>query len=550
MPAVKLTRIAALTIAPALFLSGCATTRVPKNAPPIVQAAVDLKIARNITLPSQDRAGFYLDAAALASTDLGDARTGKKAQLIYNAAAAELTDLLRETDEGRLWNRPVTLGANGRSYQLTFRPGERNGAWKPDYFTDFKPAVEIRRKHIRRNVIEPGLGGTLVGIRKTPGFGPDRRAPFETKSGFVAPVTATIDFQGSNAALTLNDPAERSSTKLRGNSQPLAADFTAPIALHPMQNELVLGLLSLINGEKYLSSTGLYMLHPYDPDRIPVILVHGLASTPQMWVNVINEVEADPQLRGRFQFWVFRYPTGNPVLYSAERCREELEKVVKLHGAPRGFVMIGHSMGGLVAQMQVIEPGRAIWDRTFREKANALDARLPANHLVKKAMLFHANPNVKRVVFVCVPHRGSELALGSIGALAIKLIRLPASLATTLQDALGDVLQTVSGKTILPTSINSLSPKSPTLLAIDNLPILAPHHSIIGDRGKGNTPNSTDGVVPYWSSHLDSAESELIVPGPHGSYELPQTIDELVRILHEHTEKVPGVRQPAARSKR
>jgi hypothetical protein len=69
---------------------------------------------------------------------------------------------------------------------------------------------------------------------------------------------------------------------------------------------------------------------------------------------------------------------------------------------------------------------------------------------------------------------------------------------------------------------------------MDRLPIRAPHHSIIGDRGKGNTPRSSDGVVPYRSSHLASAESELIVTGPHGSHDLTPTIAELTRILREH----------------
>jgi hypothetical protein len=61
-----------------------------------------------------------------------------------------------------------------------------------------------------------------------------------------------------------------------------------------------------------------------------------------------------------------------------------------------------------------------------------------------------------------------------------------------------------------------------------------PCHSIIGDRGRGDTPNSSDGVVPYWSSHLAGAQSELIVPGPHGSLALPQTIADLKRILRLH----------------
>ena len=537
-----------LLVAPALFFAACSTTEpsISAKAPPLAQAALELKLARKITLPAEQRAGYFLDAAALASANFAEPR----AQEIYNTAAAELTDLLREQNDGQLWNRPLALAANGKAYRLTFHAGAEQGVWQPGYFTDFKPAAGIKRKHLRRSVTEPGVGGTLVGFRKTPGLAPDRRAPFEPRPGFVAPVTATLDFHGSDVALTLNDPAESSTARVRGTSQPLAADFTAPIAAHPVRSELWNGLMGLIEGEKYLGPTGLFMLHPYDRDRIPVVLIHGLASTPQMWGNVINEVEADPQLRGRFQFWIFRYPTGVPVSYSALRLREELTRVEKLHGLPRGVVIIGHSMGGLLARMQAVESGRVIWDRTFGRRADRLSAKLPADHLVKRALIFPANPRVKRLVFICTPHRGSEMALGSIGALAIRLITIPATLATTLQESLGDALQTVAGKRQIPTSINSLSPKSPTLLALDTLPIRASFHTLIGDRGKRNSPLSSDGVVPYRSSHLDGAESELIVPGPHGAYEVRETIVELVRILHQHVEKsAPAKRLPSSKTK-
>lgn len=97
----------------------------------------------------------------------------------------------------------------------------------------------------------------------------------------------------------------------------------------------------------------------------------------------------------------------------------------------------------------------------------------------------------------------------------------------------------------LPTGINGLSPRSPLLRSLDTLPIDAPYYSIIGDRGRGNTPNSSDGVVPYWSSHLAGAQSELIVPGPHGSFALPQTIAELKGILRLHLASL-GSGAPAA----
>jgi hypothetical protein len=64
----------------------------------------------------------------------------------------------------------------------------------------------------------------------------------------------------------------------------------------------------------------------------------------------------------------------------------------------------------------------------------------------------------------------------------------------------------------------------------ENVPGI-PYHTIVGDRGRGDTPNSSDGVVPYWSSHLDGATSELVVPSHHSAHQNPQAIVEVRRIL-------------------
>jgi hypothetical protein len=156
-----------------------------------------------------------------------------------------------------------------------------------------------------------------------------------------------------------------------------------------------------------------------------------------------------------------------------------------------------------------------------------------SNSLIVRATTFQANPRIQRVVFICTPHRGSDMASGGLGRFAISLITLPAQFATVLKDSLsGAELQHLTGSSKrLPNSVWGLKPTNPALPVINSARITVPYHSIIGDRGKGDSPNSTDGVVAYWSSHLDGAQSECIVPGPHGSCELPQTIAELDRIL-------------------
>lgn len=489
-----------------------------------------MRDARGKASSVEAQAALYLQAAAEAAPRVGSGNESTPARETYNTAAAELAVLLRTAKDGQLWNRPLTLTAGGSTYRLRFQPGNRLGVWAPDFFTSLVLARDVPEKSIKRRNVQEGIGGALVGVRKkTP------REPFAPLVGVTAPVTATLDFQGHDATLALRDPSAHPKARVAGAVRPLAADFSAPLAYYPSVNETIAGLMGALRGSHYMDTTGLYQLQPYDPDRIPLIFVHGLISTARMWRNVVNEIETDPALRGRFQCWVFNYPTGNPVAYSALRFREDLAKEEKLHGFPHGFVLVSHSMGGIVARMQATTLDRATWDRNLGTPAEKFFREAPAGGLIQRALIFNANPKLRRIVFICTPHRGSNMAVSSIGEIAMRLIALPANLSGTMTKSLGNTLAVFTGGGHhMPNSIFSLSPKNPMLKVLDKVPIRVPHHTILGDRGKGDSPNSSDGVVPYWSSHLDSAQSQKVVPGPHGSCELPETIDELKRILHLH----------------
>jgi pimeloyl-ACP methyl ester carboxylesterase len=304
--------------------------------------------------------------------------------------------------------------------------------------------------------------------------------------------------------------------------------------------------MGALRAAHYEKRSGLYFLQPYDPDRIPVVFVHGLASTPFTWVGTINGLMADPEIRKHYQFWVFAYPTGNPVLYSALRLREELAKVDKIYPNHRDYVLVGHSMGGLLSQAQVTNVNRSDWVKTLGQAGMELFATLKPADMVAKATTFKANPRIKRVVFVCTPHRGSKMASGGIGGLAIKLISLPTDLQTTIHSEVpAETLMKINNGR-LPNSVTNLQPSAPYLAVLNGRPIQAPYHSIIGNRGRpGPLADSSDGVVAYWSSHLDGAKSEVIVPGPHSSCELPQTVIELARILRLHL-NASGTSKPIA----
>ena len=510
----------------ALALSACVSTHLPPEEGEHRDAVARLKQASVITQTTEQRAVLYLDAAREASDLLGSSASGEPARRIYNQAAADLTVLLCSPDHDGAWNRPRTFG----SYRLRVAKATRDGVWDPAYFTKFTPAADVDLKTIKRRNTRDGIGGALVGIRKV-----EPREAFSPLVGVTAPVTAVLDFKGRDVTLTLVDPAEKTKARVAGADRVLAADFSAPLAYYPQHSETWEGLMGAIRVSQHMNITGLYQLEPYDSRRIPLIFVHGLISTPRMWRNVINEVETDPELRRRYQCMVFAYPTGNPPLYSALRFREELDKFQRLHPEAPGYVLVGHSMGGLVSRAQITTLERQHWDIIGKDKARRFFSSVKPGSLVERATLFRANPHVARSIFICTPHRGSEMAVGSIGELAIRLIALPGDLVSTVTSSVGSSLSIITGDpNRLPTSVDGLSPKNPMLAVLDTRPMTVPYHSIIGDRGKGDSPRSSDGVVEYWSSHQSGAKTEQIVPGPHGACEMPETIAELRRLLHLH----------------
>ncbi len=529
-------------LAAVLLFAGCATQ--PTVAPgPLGEAQTKLAEARSITKLTQTRITDYFEAAEIAKRETesasDDTVTKQQAKQIYNDASAEVTVLLKEEDGGKYWNHAERIGAANASYEVRFQSGGGNGVWSPGFFDLLKRTKDADHRHLRIWVHGQGFGGTLVGVRK--GRSGD---PFAPLVGYACPITTTLDFsrpqKNKSSAhvvlVTLHDPTIQQTVLIDGKTQPLAYDLSAPLGHYPRTKASTLALRGLLQADKITQRTGLYTVEPYDPNRIPIVLVHGLLSTPHMWFNIVNAVRADPELRSRYQFWVFYYPTANPPALSALAFRKDLATAERLYHPKHGIVLVGHSMGGIVSRMQAVDSGRVLWDEAFHQNADALYAKIPEDNLLKQTLVFKADPDIKRIVFICVPHRGSGLAVGTVGALSVSLIRVPKNVALTIKTALGESLEKVTGvKGLrLPTSISGLSPRSPVLIGLDKLPIKAPYHSIIGDRGRGDSPNGSDGVVPYRSAHLDSAQSEKIIPYSHGGYQSPEAINELVRILRLH----------------
>src|ERR1044072_4585949 len=357
--------------------AGCATTPRTGGGLQYGAASSIMREARSSQVPVEKRAADYLQAAAMTAPVLGTGAQETPARDTYNAACGELTILLRTSEGGRLWNHPLTLSGNNIPSHLRLNPADP-GVWAPNYFTIFESPDQIKEKLIRKQNIQEGVGGALVGVRIV--NPPEKFAP---PKGITAPVTATLDFHATNATLALRRPAKQLTAVVEGKVSPLAANFSAPISYYqPPANLLLVGVMGALRSAHHEKRTGLYFLQPYDPDRLPLVFVHGLISTPFSWMQTINGLQADPEIRKRYQFWVFAYPTGNPVLYSALRLREELAKVDKLYPDHKDYVLVGHSMGGLLSQAQVTTITRADWEQTLGEVGMTLFATLKPADLV------------------------------------------------------------------------------------------------------------------------------------------------------------------------
>jgi pimeloyl-ACP methyl ester carboxylesterase len=279
------------------------------------------------------------------------------------------------------------------------------------------------------------------------------------------------------------------------------------------------------------------MVAPYRTRRIPIIFIHGLADSPVTWVPMINGLNASPEIRKKYQLWVFRYPSGLPYTLSSALFRRYLAAIYEKYPDTPKAILVGHSMGGLVADMMIRDSaGNQYCDEVLGKPLDQFQIEPGQLRIIKESLIFKASTHVGEVIFIATPHRGSDLARNPIGRLGSRLVHLPAKLVA-IGPRLVEKASVTNGKKVVarfPNSIDTLRPNARSIVAMNRLPIESSvtYYSIIGDRGENNSPNSSDGVVAYRSSHLDGSKSEKIVPYWHSYvHRSPEAIAEVERIL-------------------
>jgi pimeloyl-ACP methyl ester carboxylesterase len=348
------------------------------------------------------------------------------------------------------------------------------------------------------------------------------------------------------AELDLYHTSDMATVTIAGRPVPLTTDETAVLAYGLASPEVWERELKAFFSGVFSESTPtqLAAIDAYRPGRIPVVFVHGTASSPGRWADMVNDLLDDPRIRERYQFWFFTYDTGNPVLFSAVLLREAVRDAVrKLDPAGQDpalseMVIIGHSQGGLLAKAMAVNTGLRLWDAIANRPIDQIDLAPEERDLLRRALFIKPLPYVRRVVFIATPHRGSFLTEFSVARLLGRLITLPARIVV-----LSARLMTLNRHDfkIDPDNLGigslfGMTPSNPALLAMAATPVAPGIHanSIIAIAGNGPTETGDDGVVSYKSAHLEGVESEYIVRSGHSTLSNPYTIEEVHRILLLH----------------
>ena len=454
------------------------------------------------------------------------------ARSIYNFAVARV---VQDVDRTNLepWRHPVTVVTDEGRYTLV-SPKPVDADHDPSRYDLFPTdTLKIGGTFFNTYSTVSGLGAPIavVGRTESPRF----RQQYKLRR-IYAPITAIIRFSGRKASLEFMDPLNVERITLNKQTFLLAADFDAPTALLiARERPERLGLSRVMNPEAYADTAMLTRLQQFDPARTPVIFVHGLQETGASWAPMIDSLRHDPSIRKHYQFWFFSYPSGYPYPYAAALFRQDLDGIKRAFPNHKRVVLIGHSMGGLICRLMITDAGDKIWRQFFATPPAKTPLASDTRKLLEEALVFNHRPDVQRVIFISTPHRGSDLASNWIGRIGAALVRTPQRFVSIYASTKPLLIADPAARPLnrMPNSVDTLEPNDRFVEAVNKLPIAPgiPYHSIIGDRGRGDTPNSSDGVVPYWSSHLQGARSELIVNSDHGAQYNPQAIREVERIL-------------------
>lgn len=438
---------------------------------------------------------------------------------------------------------------------------EGEKVWAGYALTTFRPATSVTVRGLANRYRHPGVGAPLSAIRG-PAVGQQPPGAARVAPRLQVPVTAVLrlpevrrQLSGGSLEGTIEifTEDERPHLEIDGRSIPLEREKSSSLAW-TLEGAPIwdFGFAGFRLGDFMTSGQEdqIYLLRPYRPGRIPLVLVHGTFSSPATWAQLVNELDNDPVISPNYQIWLFLYNTGNPIAYSAGLLRQSLAEVVGeldpsgSDAALRRMVVVGHSQGGLLTKTTAIRSGDAFWGHVSKRPFAEVGFGPELRERVERSLFYEPLPFVERVVFMSTPHGGSYLSDLPLTAWIARLVKMP---LTVTRVVAGLALQSDEAEIRArlarpPTSLDNMRAGNPYLETLRTLPIdpRIRAHSIIPVLGDGPLEEESDGVVRYPSAHLGGVASEKVVRhSDHSVQERAEGIQELRRILVEHLREGP-----------
>ncbi|WP_442485657.1 esterase/lipase family protein [Aeoliella sp. SH292] len=459
--------------------------------------------------------------------------------------------------------RPGTQGTvRTLGHQCTFDVVMYCSGWHAEDFDNFKFVSDYQLAGLRNHYHTYGLGVPIIAERRShegedsvEKFYPDKLTfPLTAFLRIDRPQSTDGGKSTPKFVLELHDPLARQALAVNNLQVPLESDLSTPLAYFLNQPDLNIekaSTLGLINPGAVESMQGLYMLEPYDPKKMPVVMVHGLWSSPVTWMEMFNDLRSDPYVRQHYQFWFYLYPTGQPFWISAAQMRRDMAQARTIIDPEQSspaldqMVLVGHSMGGLVSKLQSIDSGDQFWATMSDKPFDEIQADPQLKQEIRQAFFFQPNPSVRRVVTLGTPHGGSKFANDLTQFAGNQLIRLPMKMLASRQALLRDNQGFFRPDAPLDirTSLDSLDPESVLLTKLRSAepgPWVS-YHNIAGRQPQSGfsswVSKEGDGVVSLDSARLDglpNVKSQLVVEAEHmGVHRHPQSVLEVRRILFE-----------------
>lgn len=405
-----------------------------------------------------------------------------------------------------------------------------------------------------RRYSRPGFGVALAALASSNAASPASR--LLPHSGAFRNLTAWIEpdaqSQDTTPTLVLADPGPLDEVVIGAHRLPLARDTSAAYAWAMEVSKLERrGLWGLVGGKEIGRRAGLYLLEDYDARKCPLVMIHGLGSNPLIWSRVSNAVWGETDLCERFQVWQVVYRTDVPLLVArlhVQRYLDDAWALLDPDGEARASsrtVLLGHSLGGVVARLLCADSGDALWNAAFLVPSAMLDADDEDRALIDRIFHFVPYAGIARAIFLAAPHRGSPSAASVLGRLTGDLVGRRTSEVHALRRIAGRNPHAIRPE-LLPVflegwinSITTLRSEQPVRRAAESLmpPPGFPYHTIAGVQPGRHRPS--DGVVPLASAMLPGAASSLVVESGHRVHERPAAVAEIVRILREHARQEP-----------